>query len=438
MKPPTHSTSGKSFHSKGFLEGINTLHDEIELAMRWQRPSILLAVHQTPQKQALAQQTLEKKLLKSNLVVRQVTPETNDPDVILHVCKIPNREKTIFFIAQLANVNQQTNGAVYRALNLHREHLVEQKICAVFWLTQTEAAQLPHAAPDFWAFRHRVVEFAPPRGSRKPSIPNQLFVWAKNLSIDEETRANYETQLTALPAHAEIKTRLALTLSLIQLNWQLQHLERFADHLSDFAALSKKEAGYAGWVDNLHGIQAFGAGEREKAFRHFEQAKKLNPANSVFMLNSAISAHGVGKNQAAIRFAKQAVKSDPSAPALSKALGWLYLSLDKPQDAVKTLETALEKNPNHLDLRLALAVSYFKNNQTEACNAQVQKIQTALVSQSILQAACLEILNGATQAAFQKLRAAYQIGALSAGQILQDINLRALCNLSDLLEIVQA
>jgi tetratricopeptide (TPR) repeat protein len=47
----------------------------------------------------------------------------------------------------------------YRALNMHREYLVEEGIKAIFWLSDGEGRQLARFAPDFWAFRHLVVAF---------------------------------------------------------------------------------------------------------------------------------------------------------------------------------------------------------------------------------------------------------------------------------------
>jgi tetratricopeptide (TPR) repeat protein len=42
---------------------------------------------------------------------------------------------------------------------MHREYLVEGNIKAIFWLTLNEGKQLARFSPDFWAFRHKVVEF---------------------------------------------------------------------------------------------------------------------------------------------------------------------------------------------------------------------------------------------------------------------------------------
>jgi hypothetical protein len=45
-------------------------------------------------------------------------------------------------------------------LNMHREYFIEGNIKAIFWLTINEARQLSRFSPDFWSFRHKVVEFS--------------------------------------------------------------------------------------------------------------------------------------------------------------------------------------------------------------------------------------------------------------------------------------
>ena len=147
-------------HSKSFREGINILTDEITLACKWQRPSILLAVHKSKPEQTKAQATLEREIIKKNKRVKRIKISGTAPDVINTLCKTSNHDEIVFFISGIGSEARQKSGDVYRALNMHRELLVEQQIRVVFWLTDSEAAALPQHAPDFWAFRHRVVEFA--------------------------------------------------------------------------------------------------------------------------------------------------------------------------------------------------------------------------------------------------------------------------------------
>ncbi len=156
----------QDFHSKSFKEGIEILTDEIKLAIHWQRPSILLAIHKSKPEQIKAQQALEKEIIKGDQKVKLIKA-TGKTDVIDAICKTKNHNEIVFFVSELAVVDGQINGMIFSALNMHRELLVEQSIRVVFWLTEFESESLPHLAPDFWAFRHRVVEFSASRGTKK-------------------------------------------------------------------------------------------------------------------------------------------------------------------------------------------------------------------------------------------------------------------------------
>lgn len=156
-----HQTAGSQiFYSKSFKNGLDILKDEIQLAFQWQRPSILLAVHNSILSQVKAQHALELEIIKSNKKVERVKADSKSPDVISTICHTSNRQEIVFFVSELGNVEDPLVLEIFHALNMHRELLVEQQIRVVFWLTKLEAANLPHYAPDFWAFRHRVVEFS--------------------------------------------------------------------------------------------------------------------------------------------------------------------------------------------------------------------------------------------------------------------------------------
>lgn len=152
-------------YSKSLKEGLGNLKDEIQLAFQWQRPSILLAIHNSKIGQIKAQQALEQELIKTDKRVARINADGNTLDVIRVMCKTSNKDEVVFFVSGIGNAEDAITHKVYNALNMHRELLVEQHIRVVFWLTKLEAANLPHYAPDFWAFRHRVVEFASGHGS---------------------------------------------------------------------------------------------------------------------------------------------------------------------------------------------------------------------------------------------------------------------------------
>jgi len=164
------SNAGKkssSFYSKAFNEGISSLMDEIRLASQWSRPSILVAVHQGSTGQEKARARLKKEIEAIGKKVRSIEVNKENLNVIQSILGSSEHEKTVFFITAIGRNDDPERRAIYRALNFQREMLVENRIILVLWLASAEAAELPHLAPDFWAFRHRVVEFAPDRGATK-------------------------------------------------------------------------------------------------------------------------------------------------------------------------------------------------------------------------------------------------------------------------------
>jgi tetratricopeptide (TPR) repeat protein len=437
------SLQDKSLHSKAFMEGINNLYDEIQLAFQWQRPSILLAIHNTTGGQLIAQQFLEKKLQKVRQSIKRFTPQKNEPDVINVICSSQEPAKTVFFVSNLENANQLTNGDVYRALNLHREHLVEKKVVAVFWLTELEASRLPRFAPDFWAFRHRVVEFAPQRGPRNPSVPTGMFLWKDQLPwMDlagyKKEITHLEDVLTQLPnEESALTTRLDTTLKLIHLNWLVNDPGQFFHHFDNMLALLKTHLNfqYHGWALNAKGIKLFEDGNRAAARTCFEQALDIEPQNSRFLINAAVLAHGTGKNREAILTATRAAKNDPANPEPWHILGLLYLFIGKPQYAVECLEKALANLPEDPNLQICLAICHAKNNQPEACSAQLAQAGNLDPVKNILQAACHHILSGNMEGGLAILRRGLDSALINQHMLLQDPNLRALVELPTLMNM---
>ena len=155
------------FHSKAFKEGIASLMDEIQLAFQWSRPSILVAVHKGSAGQEKARSKLKQEIEATGRKVQSIEADKGNLNVIQTILKSPNRANSVFFISGINRNGETERHNIYRALNFQREMLVENRIVLVFWLAMREAAELPSMAPDFWAFRHRVVEFAPDRSTNK-------------------------------------------------------------------------------------------------------------------------------------------------------------------------------------------------------------------------------------------------------------------------------
>ncbi|HSH78350.1 MAG TPA: tetratricopeptide repeat protein, partial [Herpetosiphonaceae bacterium] len=139
-----------------FAERVERLYDELELAIEWNRPAILLAIYRSRFVMLDAQLALATRLVELGQRIEHVLVDTDDKvDVPKYLANFQDRNTTVFFIEGLGVGGQ----VALRALNIRREYLVDERIRTVFWLTEPEARALADEAPDFWAFRHRVVEF---------------------------------------------------------------------------------------------------------------------------------------------------------------------------------------------------------------------------------------------------------------------------------------
>jgi tetratricopeptide (TPR) repeat protein len=137
-------------------ERIQLLRDELSQALRWDRPSLLLAVHRSElvRAQVEAQLTVGLQVDPSPYIV-----DRTNADIPLEIRGDPDRAHKFYLVRGLRWGGGGGHSNAYRALNMHREFLVEDRVRLLLWLTPFEARQLPRFAPDFWAFRHRYAEF---------------------------------------------------------------------------------------------------------------------------------------------------------------------------------------------------------------------------------------------------------------------------------------
>jgi tetratricopeptide (TPR) repeat protein len=427
----------KKSHSKSSTEGLGILTEEIELALLWNRPNILLAIHDSKTGRIETQQSLEKIIVEKGKRVNHINVDSTNPDVILEMSEAPNSTDVIFFISGIENADRASDGKVCRALNIRRELLVEKGIRAVFWLNESEAANLPRLAPDFWSFRHRVVEFSPKRGTKKQSLPVGLFLWEEQIPwMDEEAQKSkieyYEDFLMRLPTEEEsISARMETTLKLAHYSWLLNDVKKFSGYLNNGFDLLKKYPiyRYQAWLLNARGIGLYEEGNKKDASIDFAQAVKLDPENNAIIMNASIASHGLGKNSDAIQMGKRAIKKDPENSHFWRVLGYLFLSMGKIEDAIESMTKARDTNPHDVESYYSLAVCYFNNEQFDECAVELLKAEKISPPQNVIQNIYVDILSGKTNDAPTLLKRSLETKAINKYQILRDPNLGFLLNL---------
>lgn len=325
--------------NNAFEECLGALLAELELAIRWDRPSLLLAVYPAESVRQQAEAALEERLRALGQDVNRFQVSPKEFDVARILAQRPDAARSVFFIAGLRWGGGRDGGNAYRALNLRREVFVEHKLRVVFWLTLQEAAELPRRAPDFWAFRHRVVELPVP----VPLASGQKSGDPMADATTEDAIALREAMLMALPDVAESQaTRLSLLLELASLYRQkgafarARELGRQSMELAE--RLGEKKLQAQAWLEI--GLAALREDDVPAAFQACQQAVALDPDNVLGWEGLGMVYNVAGQGEAAVQAWQKSIEGNPHRAAAWAGLGDAYRMQGRLEEAHRAYRRA--------------------------------------------------------------------------------------------------
>src|SRR5581483_6828921 len=337
-----------------FDERIEILVKELELAIKWQRPCILLVVYSSDYVRADARNVLGNHLI--DLGQRVSSLRIKDPEtdgVISFLKEFKETATTTFFVDGLRwGHSQQSN--IYTALNLQREFFIEKRVRVIFWLTQKEIMDLARFAPDFWAYRHRVVEFV--ESPKAEQVLQQALdsAWqgtGEYTDQFEDTDAKIslrEALLTELPKGEEASsTRANLLLTLGVLNWRKGDYEKADEQLRDALKIARK------MQDNWFEAECFNAialvktsMERiDDAIDAYKQAIRLAPDQIFAWNNLGNLCAKIGRNDEAIIAFLKAIECNSQDPIGWNGLGNVYYKIGYVDDAIAAYRKSIQFMP---------------------------------------------------------------------------------------------
>ena len=122
-----------------YRESLSILLEEIQLAVSWGRPSILLAVHGSRSGQGRAQSALEEEVEKISQNVEHIKlKETKAESIPGLILRFPVGGRKVYFFSHLDRKDKHKDGKdTYRALNLCRESFIENRIREKYPFTGT-------------------------------------------------------------------------------------------------------------------------------------------------------------------------------------------------------------------------------------------------------------------------------------------------------------
>jgi tetratricopeptide (TPR) repeat protein len=428
---------------------VERLEQELALALRWDRPSILLAVYASEFVRAEAGALLEAWLREQGQAVARVQvagPADPVADVPRLLREWPDRDRTVFFVSGL----RQGAPTTWNALNVRREYLVADRIRAVFWLTEREASELPRRAPDFWAFRHWVVEFLEsPEVGRAVRMAGEL-AWTgfeRHLAPEERRariafRERLLSELPDAPETAAARAQLRYTLGGLyffgrEYEAALGHMQAVLDlarQVGDarlevwalnglgavYSDLRRSEEAIAAYrraieLDPNEGAPHNGLGNvyrdlgrSEEAIAAYRRAIELDPEEAIYHNNLGNVYSELGRSEEAIAAYRRAIELDPEEAVYHNNLGIVYSDLGRSEEAIAAYRRAIELDPDDATPHVSLAGIYRHLGDKAKCQRHLAEARRLLKPDAHYNLACVESIAGNVDAALDHLSKALE------------------------------
>ncbi len=300
-----------------FESRVSRLANYLTRAYKYNKPSILFAMYLSEFLRSDVEKSLKRALVEQGLEVVSVDAG-NNKDLPAFFSSM-NSGNSVFSVRNLDKGFPEA----LQYLNFKREELVEHHVKAVFWVREEELARISLEAPDFFAFRNRVVEFmeVPTTKERRPAMV-EFALETEYKSLDELKRSIElkEKLLSELSAEAEISGYLLGSLGVLygQIGSYKKSIEYSEKALKVAKEIGDRQNEGSGF-GNL-GIAYSNLGQVERAIEYYEQALAISQeigdrrGESNHLGNLGIAYSDLGQVERAIKYYEQAL-------AIAKEIG---------------------------------------------------------------------------------------------------------------------
>ncbi len=298
--------------AKDTLEArVSRLCNYLIRAYKYKKPSILFAMYLSEFLRADVENSLEKSLKEQGFKVVSVDAGKNK-DIPFFISSM-NSNNTVFLVFNM----EKGFPEALQFLNFKREELIGNNAKVVFWVKEEELARISQDAPDFFAFRNRVVEFmeTPLAKEIRPALVE--FAEKTEFKSKDEILRSIELKeklLAELSGEEQISRYLFTSIGILYRNIGLY--KKALEHFEKALKIAKEMGDIQSEVESLQNI-----GEAYLYLENLSRAKE-------YCEKGLKMAQEIGDEQ------KEAV--------LIREIGRVYYSQNKYRESIKQFEEALE------------------------------------------------------------------------------------------------
>lgn len=336
-------------------ERVEGIIKEFELSIHWKRPIILFAVYGSEYVRRDMQSELENRLfdIGQNAVPLNLSEQTTQSLSKLFETRA-DIDRSIFIIS-FGNLGPVALKKYFETLNDQSGYFFKRNVRALFWFTQSEIIGLARMAPEFWSYRHRVVEF-----TESPKIDHMLkrmleSMWQGTGEYDDQIEDTdekisfRETLISNLPDSTEsssIRANMLLTLGVLQ--WRKGDFEKAENLLQEALNLSVKVEDK--WLEaeclNASALVFSSMGRVDRAIDAYKQAIRLLPDQIFAWNNLGNLCARIGRNDEAIVTFSKAIEFNPEDSVAWNGLGNVYKKIGYYDDAINAYRKAIRFTPS--------------------------------------------------------------------------------------------
>ncbi len=366
-----------------FQERIDILFREIELAVRWDRPSILFAIYKSDIVRDEVNSILQEKLNNLDQKTHSIkTSFNNQFDFLEQIAQLPDLSKTVLLIDGFNWECGPEGARVFKEFNKNREYFVDNNIRAIFWLFEKEVSDFASNATECWVLRHRMVEFVDVPQSDQETIQSLESLWkssdtspvAENVPGKSFVEGFHVQDKEMANANAH-SSRANAFLNLGILFWRKGNLKRALKYVLASKSIGESLADQPllAQCHNALGLVYSELGNIDEAVEAYQSAISFSPESEFLWNNLGQLLSKNERNEEAINAYNKALLCSPRDFLSLNGIGHIYIKLGVFQNAISAFEKALDIAPNYEASWAGLGWSYLETEQLEKAEVALRK-----------------------------------------------------------------